>query len=385
MLRFLGALSAISWVLAVVYFSTGHGNLDATGHALGRDFANLWTAGQIIAQGHVLSIFDPVQFGAAQRQLLSPHFPFHFWSYPPTFLLAAIPFGGVEYLPGLILWSLTGIVALVAAARTLFSTWTQTAWLLMSPAVAVNLVLGQNGAFTAALIMAGTALMMRRPTASGVLFGVLTFKPHLGLLAPLAMLAQRRWTTIFAAGAVTVVFAGLAVLAFGVEAWRAFIAEALPVQTAMMERGLGPFQYMMTSAFMAGRLLGLPAEWAIALQLPFAIAGAVFVWRAWRSSADVNVKFSVLAVAGLMATPQAFNYDMIPLAAVALLLAGRDGSVGDRLASQLLWGLPVVIMLLNFAGLPLAPLILLGVSVHLDRTHVAGVLPKLKSALAPAV
>jgi hypothetical protein len=120
------------------------------------------------------------------------------------------------------------------------------------------------------------------------------------------------------------------------------------------------------------------------LQVPFTLAGAVFVWRAWRSDADLYVKFSTLAVAGLLATPQAFNYDMIPLAAAALLLAGNDRSLPDRLASQLLWALPVVIMPLNIIHLPLAPLILLGIAVHLDRAHVGRVVPQSKNAIAPA-
>ena len=370
-LLLLGALSVISWALAIAYFATGHGDLDVTGHGLGRDFANLWTAGRLLAEGRITAIFDPVQFGATQKALLSPTFPFHFWSYPPTFLFAAAPFGALGYIPGLILWSLAGFVALAAAAHMFFRNWTQTAWLLASPAAAVNLVLGQNGAFTAALLISGLALMARRPAASGALFGVLTFKPHLGLLAPLAMLAERRWTTIVSAVLATLAFAGFSVLAFGVEAWRAFVQHALPTQTAMMEAGQGPFQWMMTSAFMAGRLLGLPAGWSMVLQVPFALAGAVLVWRAWRSGADLSIKFGALATAGLMATPQAFNYDMIPLAAVALILAGDGRSVPDRLAAQLLWALPLAVMPLNALGWPLAPLILLGVTLHIDRAHVA--------------
>ena len=57
-ITFLGVISAISWALAIAYFATGHGNLDVTGHAVGRDFANLWTAGHLIADGRVAAIFD---------------------------------------------------------------------------------------------------------------------------------------------------------------------------------------------------------------------------------------------------------------------------------------------------------------------------------------
>lgn len=366
----LGLACLITWGLAAWYFATGHGNLDYANHALGRDFVNLWTAGHLLAEHRVVDIFDPVKFGAAQRALLSPSFPFHFWSYPPTFLFAALPFGHTSYLGGLVIWSLAGAIALLFAGKALFRDWLTPVLLVASPAVAVNLVLGQNGAITAALLMAACAIMARRPAAGGALFGVLTFKPQLGLLVPFALLGERRWTTIAAAVVVTLAFAGLSVLVFGLEAWRAFIDDALPMQTSMMSGGTGPFRRMMTSAFMAGRLLGLTAQQAMLAQAPFTIAGALFVWRAWRSPAGLGVKFAVLAVAGHMATPQAFNYDMIPLAAAALLLLRGERFVCDRIAALVLWVLPAIAMQINKWDVPATPAVLLAVCIYLDWAYV---------------
>lgn len=369
----LGLVSAITWGLTAYYFAIGHGNLDYAHHALGRDFVNLWTAGHLIAEHRVVDIFDPVKFGAAQRALISPHFPFHFWSYPPTFLFAALPFGHTSYLGGLIIWSLTGAIALLFAGRALFRDWLSPLLLVASPAVAVNLVLGQNGAITAALLMAACAWMTRRPAASGALFGVLTFKPHLGLLVPFALLAERRWTTIASAVVVTLAFAGLSVVVFGLEAWRAFVHDALPMQTSMMSGGTGPFQRMMTSAFMAGRLLGLTSQWAMLAQVPFTLAGALFVWRAWRSDAGLGMKFTVLAVAGHMATPQAFNYDMIPLAVAALLLLTQGHRfICDRVTALVLWVLPVAAMPINTWDAPATPVILLAACIYLDWAYIFG-------------
>jgi hypothetical protein len=369
-LLLLGVLSAISWALAAWYFATGHGNLDATGHAVGRDFVNLWTAGQLIADGRVIDVFDPAKFGAAQRALLSPDFPFHFWSYPPTFLFAAVPFGHTSYLGGLVIWSLAGAIALLFAGRALLGDWVAPLLLVASPAVAVNLVLGQNGAVTAALLMTACAWMARRPASSGALLGVLTFKPQLGLLVPFALLAERRWTTITTAIVAALAFAGLSAAVFGLEAWRAFVGDALPMQTAMMSGGTGPFRRMMTSAFMAGRLLGLALSWAMLAQVPFTLAGALFVWRAWRSDASLGMKFAILAVAGHMATPQAFNYDMIPLAAAALLLLRGDRFGCDRITALVLWVLPVAAMPINTWGVPATPLDLLAVCLYLDWAYV---------------
>ena len=65
---------------------------------------------------------------------------------------------------------------------------------------------------------------------------------------------------------------------FGPESWRAFLAHTLPAQTAMMSRGHGPFLWMMSSAFGAGRLWGWPADRALLFQAPFGVFGAFLAW-----------------------------------------------------------------------------------------------------------
>jgi len=51
--------------------------------------------------------------------------------------------------------------------------------LIAAPAAMVNIYVGQNGFFTAALMIAGLLSLERRPVLAGILFGLRTIKPQL--------------------------------------------------------------------------------------------------------------------------------------------------------------------------------------------------------------
>ena len=61
------------------------------------------------------------------------------------------------------------------------------------PALLANVIIGQNGCITAALF-GGALLAMQygRPVLSGVLIGLLTYKPHFGILIPLALICSQQ-------------------------------------------------------------------------------------------------------------------------------------------------------------------------------------------------
>ena len=181
-------LSLLGWAILASYFTLGrHGHLDWTHHAIGRDFINSWSAGHLILSHQVADIFRPPLFLAHERALFDPRLPFHFWSYPPTNLFLVWPLGFTSYMAGLALWSVAGLVALGVALRVWlretagFDGWTF-ALLLLTPAAATNIGLGQNGAFSAALLIGGVALIDRRPVLAGALLGLLIFKPQIAVL-----------------------------------------------------------------------------------------------------------------------------------------------------------------------------------------------------------
>ena len=359
-------LSLVGWAILLSYFTLGRqGHLDWTHHALGRDFINSWTAGHLILSHQVGDIFQPPLFLAHERALFDPRLPFHFWSYPPTNLFLVLPLGFTPYMAGLALWSAAGLVALGFALRVWlretvgFDRWTF-ALLLLTPAAATNIGLGQNGAFSAALLIAGVALMDRRPGLAGALLGLLIFKPQIALLLPVAVLAGRRWRTMGVAAAVVLAVIAASAAVFGLDAWRGFLGPTLKMQTIMLTHGRGPFQWMMPSAYMSGRLLHLQPGAALAVQAPFTLLGAGAVAWAWRRRGKpLELRAAILMLATFVASPQCFNYDLIPASVAAVVLLRRDPRDTATLAlAMLVWATPVAMIALERVDAPVAPLVL---------------------------
>lgn len=349
-------LSGIAaWALCIGYFFSGDGTLDHFRDAYARDFINFWAAGHLAVAGLVQDIFDPARLTAAQQALYHPRIHGHFWSYPPPALLIVYPLGFLPYFTALALWTMASFAALAWAARTLFSDLLRQLLLLCCPAMAASVMVGQNGAFTAALLLGGLVCLERRPVLGGVLLGLLVFKPQLAVMLPVAALAMRRWDTIAAAIVTVLAVALLSTFVFGLQSWQAFIDYTLPAQIDSLEHG-GGFLVLMPSAFASARLLGLYGE-AIWVQLPFALLAAVLVWRGCRSERPMRDKITLIVLGTFVATPQAFIYDLVPLAAAPLLLLERRGP-GWLMAS--LYALPLVSVAGVGFGIPIAPLLMAG-------------------------
>ena len=245
-------------VLSIAYVSLWRGDHDGLKHAVGRDFINLWTASQLIEADRALDIFDQDKFAAAQRQQLGPDFPFHFWSYPPHTLLLSLQLSNLPYRGAFAVWTLSGLFVMLYAAYLFWPAKIFPCLLLLAPSSFVNFFLGQNGFVTAALALGGFAMLPRRPIVAGIMFGLLTFKPHLGIMIPIALVALRQWPAIAAAFVSAALFIGASVLMYGADVWWQFLQSTLPYQMRFIAAGEGPFQWMMPSWFMAGRIIGLP-------------------------------------------------------------------------------------------------------------------------------
>ena len=132
--------------------------------------------------------------------------------YPPMFLILCLPLGLLPYLASLAVWLAATGLAYVRVVRAWLGERLDALPALAFPAVLVNAGHGQNGFLSAALFGAGALWLERRPILAGVCFGCLVYKPQLGLMIPLALLAAGRWKTLAGAAGAAVAFSALSLL-----------------------------------------------------------------------------------------------------------------------------------------------------------------------------
>src|SRR5690606_23392799 len=175
-----------------------------------------------------------------------------------------LPLAVLPYLPALALWLAATFAGFATVLRSV-APHSVTLWLALAlPAGFINMLHGQNGFLIAALFGGAMLCLDRRPILAGLLIGLLTVKPHLGLLLPIALLAGGRWRAILAAAATALAFAAASAAVLGPESWSAFLANTGTARE-QLEDGLLPWSKMHT-VFAGARLLGLEVLPAYLLQ-----------------------------------------------------------------------------------------------------------------------
>lgn len=343
--------------------------IDQKGKPLGYDFITFWSAADIALDGHPADAFDHEKLFAYQQKAvpaLSDEVVF-LWHYPPTFQLLSLPLALVPYL-----WSYGLFVALTLAVflATLRLTidlppaarpdaW----WLLLAfPGVFINIFHGQNAFLTTAVFAGGLLLLESRPVAAGLLIGLLSYKPHFGLLLPFVLLAGGYSRSFAVAAATALASAGLATAVLGLEPWRAFAAN-LETTRYVLEQGLLPW-HKMHSVFAMARLLGAGIPLSYALHGAVALVVAVLTVRAWRFAPPLGLRVALLTVATMILSPYFFDYDLAILALPLGLLAAdglRNGwRPGMRSMLAVVWSIPIsAVVLADHAALQLSPPILI--------------------------
>lgn len=323
------------------------------------DFSNLWSGSRMAIEGHVAFLFDVDAYRSTLRAWFTPALPDQEWSYPPSILLVGVPLALLPISLAYLVWTAGTVGVLHLAIRPLRLPLAVHVAVLASPAVFMNALFGQNGALTAALLVGGLLAAPRRPVLAGILFGLLTIKPHLGILVPFCLIASRNWTAFASAALATVVLALVTGMAFGVDVWSRFLTETGPLMTAIMEAPY-PQTYHANAltVFILARSLGLDLAASYAVQGVATLAAiATAVWL-WLPSNPIDHRRRVVATAALaiLATPYGYTYDTIPMClAVAWLFAIAGHPALAPLA--LAWLFPYAVHMLNYHGVGLAVLV----------------------------
>lgn len=266
--------------------------------AFGRDFTNAWVGGRLALEGQSWCAFNEDCFRAAMFQKIDVLNTQNF-SYPPHALFLDVPFAVPSYYVGLALWTAFGSTLFYFAARKSLPDGFRPIWVLLTPAALLNIWNGHYGFILGSLWLLCFRNLRERPVRSGIYAGLLTFKPHMGLLVAVAT-ATRRWALV-GAMATTLVLVLASAAVFGPGTWQDFFVATTSAQSDVLTRTTGDFYFrMMPSAYVAfgqGRL-------AIVAQILFAAGAIALIARSRR------IDPFAFATATFLIVPYVFNYDM---------------------------------------------------------------------------
>jgi hypothetical protein len=158
-------------------------------------------------------------------------------------------------------------------------------------------------------------------------------------------------------------------LVFGFDSWRGYVEIILPYQTFVMNELEGDFVHMLTSPFGALRSLGVSAGSAMQLHIPIALLSLLLFGSSLRRSADAENRAFATILATFLVSPYVTAYDLGALVALAVFCSFSDrqetAGMVRRLMVTALAILPVLMVPLGQAGLPLAPVLLLAAQLTL--------------------
>ena len=361
-------LLALSVAAIVVWIALSHNMVDRNGKPLGTDFSSFYAAGSLVLDGRAAEVYNMAAHYAQQQQVFGAGTPYYGWLYPPLFLLIVTPLALMPYPFALAAWQVgtllfylcvTGLIVRDRNRKTLL-------WLLAAvafPAVFVNLGHGQNGFLTAALLGAALLALPTRPLLSGLLFGLLAYKPQFALVIPVALLAASQWRTIAATTVTVATLVAVTISLFGIDLWSAFIESTQTSRKVLLEQGDVGFEKLQ-SVFAAIRLWDGAVPLAYVVQATVSIAVILSAAWVWRSKADNALKASILVTGTLLASPHVLDYDLVALA-IAIAFFARHGLMRGFQAYEITllaaaWAVPLFARsIAGLTGVPLGLLVML--------------------------
>jgi alpha-1,2-mannosyltransferase len=354
-------IALIVEILGFLFIVAGtHGLIVKMDNPTTTDYVSFFAAGSLADAGTPQLVYDRAAHFAAEEQTVAPGIGYVFFYYPPVFLLICALIARLPYLVSYVLFQIVTMAGFLSVGRATLRSAGAILPLVAFPAAFWNFGIGQNAFLTAGLFGAALLLIDRRPLIAGILFGALCYKPHFGLLIPVALVAGNHWRAFVGAAIGASFLVAASVLAFGTITWQAFFAAAFGAPN-IYESGRVAFT-MMVSPFGGALLMGAPPAMAYAVQAVSTICAAILVAIVWRRKLSLETRCAALAAATLIAIPVVLAYDLM-LAAIAALWLVRAG----RTTGFLPWEKT------GLVGLFLVPLVVRGVgtALHLPLGSIA--------------
>ena len=350
-------------------------NMMSGGQPFGHDFIQFWAASYLGLAGHAQDAYSTQLLLKATQVAIPTSKTVFTWSYPPSFYLMILPLALLPYMLAYSAFILSTLGGYILVLRRIVRGNTAMWCLAGFSGLGLNIIQGQNAFLTAALTGAALLNLERRPVLAGIFIGLLSIKPHLALLFPVALIAIGAWRTFITAAITALTLTAIGTTILGVSTLKAFLANFAYVRI-LLEGGGFPWSKMPTG-FVFLRMLHMPVTGAYLIHAIVSVGAAIVVWRVWRSCQDWQLRGATLMTATFLISPYVFDYDLAWLAfpIAWLALAGlRDGWLrGEREVLVVAWMLPILVNpIAIFLGLQLGPLVLGGLLWITVRRATAG-------------
>lgn len=340
----------------------------------GGDFRLYWAQGHLAAGGNPLGAYSASQMmDTAHMNSLRGRADVRPSFYPPHFVLMMEPLGHLTYPQAWHLFNWGSV--LLMAFMTVFAfrrEYYALPLLLGFGGLWSALSFGQNSILLASFYLALAAWGARHEKVGGLLLSLASFKPHMGIFAPLMLLWRAQYTTILWAVLGLSAF-GLAVfLHYGPGMWLRY-AEVIqePVNRLV---GFDNVQSQHMISLYAGlRRYGIEPVHALAAQGALALLALQMLWRVCRRALDPMLPVAAMITATLLAVPHAYSYDLmllfIPIMVIVKRAQVQGWSWKDIEALLPAYAVPYYVAQLNqVLVFPVVPLVLL-LLLHRLKQH----------------
>ncbi|MEZ5245947.1 MAG: glycosyltransferase 87 family protein [Acidimicrobiales bacterium] len=342
---------AAAFVFVII---SGDGSDTASGR-VGGDFPAFYSAGTIVADGHIDDLWDPTTQAAAQEGLLGDEDGFIMFPYAPHVagaysVLARLPYRAAYVVHTFVMVGL--LVGALHLLRPMISVIDRRfplalAATLTSYPVFVGIGGGQNTACTLFLVaLIWRSLATDRELVAGLAAAALLFRPQYALPIIGLLFLGRHWRAVGAAGVGAVGVWSVNALLFGPAWLTTWLREVRPLLEADAEvnalNEIAPIGFLHS-------LLGTESKTALVVGgLVSAAVVATLAWTWWRSALELDERIAVTTAGLLLIGPHTIYYDSSLLVFTVLVLFDR-GRI-DRRIVALAWAVGMVHLAKTAAG-----------------------------------
>jgi len=330
------------------------------------DFGLFYAAGKMTLAGNVAQIFDVQAHHAMTEIVLNLTLPYFLpWLYPPFFLFVIVPLTLLPFDVALIVWLALTLAFMIVAARRMLPSHKKLAFLLVGfPGVFLNLRWGQNGFLSTALLGLSIAFMETSPVLSGVMVGLLAYKPQLAILPFFVLIITKNWKAILSAFSTVISASILSLLIFGKEVWIEFFQSLFHTSSYLMETSKEVTSSIQPTLLTTLIDLGIDSRISLAVQMIVALCAVAVVSWAFLRSKRLTLKGIMLVLGMPLIIPYFMQYDLVILG-LALVLLIYDFSVNgytklEGVMAALLWLMPLINSpVVLFTKIQLCPIVLI--------------------------